>query len=102
MDVTPSHEDKKEEKIVHDNLKKICLRNRKNYKKYNKWCDEYFFLPHRKEARGIGGIFFDYETKDWYQNFKFVRELGLAFINISNRLITRKKKLNYTKKDKEK
>ena len=102
MDATPSHEDKKESQIVHNDLKKICLQNNKNYKKYKKWCDEYFYLPHRKEARGIGGIFFDYETKDWIKNFKFVRELGLAFIDISNKIINRKKKLKYTKKDKEK
>ena len=59
-------------------------------------------IPHRNEARGIGGIFFDYETKDWIKNFKFVRELGLAFIDISNKVINRKKKLKYSKKDKEK
>ena len=46
--------------------------------------------------------FFDYETKDWIKNFKFVRELGLAFIDISNKVVKRKKKLKYTKKDKEK
>ena len=102
MDVTPSHADKKESQIVHEDLKKICLQNKKNYKKYKKWCDEYFYLPHRKEARGIGGIFFDYEKKDWIKNFKFVRELGLAFIDISNKIINRKKKLKYTFKDKEK
>ncbi len=102
MDVTPSHEDKKESQIIHQDLKKICLKNKKNYKKYKKWCDKYFYLPHRKEARGIGGIFFDYETKDWVKNFKFVRELGLAFIDISNQVINRKRKLKFTKKDKEK
>ena len=102
MDVTPSHEDKKEKQIVHNDLKKICLQNRKNYKKYKKWCDEYFYLPHRKEVRGIGGIFFDYETKGWIKNFKFVRDLGLAFIDISNKVINRKKKLKYTLQDKEK
>ena len=102
MDVTPSQEDAKEKTIVHKELKKICLQNKKNYKKYKKWCDEYFYLPHRNEARGIGGIFFDYETKDWIKNFKFVRELGLAFIDISNKVINRKKKLKYSKKDKEK
>ena len=88
MDVTPSHEDKRERKIVHDDLKKICLQNKKNYQKYKKWCDEYFYLPHRNEARGIGGIFFDYETKNWIKNFKFVRELGLSFIDISKKIIT--------------
>ena len=102
MDATPSYNDSKEKKIIHDDLKKVCLKNKKNYKRYKKWCDEYFYLPHRQEARGIGGIFFDYERKDWIKNFKFVRELGLTFINISNKLINRKKKLNWTKKDKEK
>ena len=102
MDVTPSHKDKKEKKIVHNQLKKICKQNKKNYKKYKKWCDNYFFLPHRNEARGIGGIFFDYETKDWIKNFKFVRDLGFAFIDISKLIINRKKKLKWTKKDKEK
>ena len=101
MDVTPSHKDEKEKKIVHDQLKKICKQNKKNYKRYKKWCDDYFFLPHRNEARGIGGIFFDYETKDWMKNFKFVRDLGFAFIDISRLIVNRKKKLRWTKKDKE-
>ena len=102
MDATPSHKDVKESKIIHSGLKKICLQNNKNYKKYKRWCDEYFFLPHRQEARGVGGIFFDYETKDWVKNFKFVRELGLSFIDISNKIIKRKQKTKYTRKDKEK
>ena len=102
MDVTPSHEDPVESKFVHNELKKICLQNKKNYKKYKNWCDEYFYLPHRGEARGIGGIFFDYETKDWIKNFKFVRELGLGFIDISNKIINRKKNLKYSIKDKDK
>ena len=102
MDATPSYEDLKEKKMIHDELKKLCVQNKKNYKKYKKWCDEYFYLPHRKEARGIGGIFFDYETKDWIKNFKFVRELGLSFINISKKIIKRKEKFKWTNKDKEK
>ncbi|MDC0488727.1 oxygen-dependent coproporphyrinogen oxidase [Pelagibacteraceae bacterium] len=102
MDVTPSHTDNKENKIIHDDLKKLCLQNKKNYKRYKQWCDEYFYLPHRKEPRGIGGIFFDYEQKNWIKDFKFVRELGLTFINISNKVINKKKKLKWSKKDKEK
>ena len=102
MDATPSYQDAKERKLVHDMLKKVCVQNKKNYKKYKKWCDEYFYLPHRKEARGIGGIFFDYETDHWMKNFKFVRELGLAFIDISKTVITRKNNLKWKKKDKEK
>ena len=102
MDATPSYNDIKEKKMIHDELKRVCVQNKKNYRKYKKWCDEYFYLPHRKEARGIGGIFFDYETKDWIKNFKFVRELGLSFIEISKKIIKRKEKFKWTKNDKEK
>jgi coproporphyrinogen III oxidase len=102
MDVTPSHEDKKEKFLLHNKLKEICFQNKKNYNKYKKWCDEYFYLPHRNETRGIGGIFFDYESKNWNKNFKFIRELGLGFIDISSKLIKRKINLKWTKKDKDK
>ena len=101
MDITPSYQDIKEKKLIHNMLQKICFQNKKNYKKYKKWCDEYFYLPHRKESRGIGGIFFDYETDNWIKNFKFVRELGLAFIDISKTIIKRKNNSTWTKKDKE-
>ena len=58
MDVTPCIKDLKEKKLLHNELKKMCDRHNKNYyKKYKKWCDKYFYLPHRKETRGIGGIF---------------------------------------------
>tara|TARA_B100001057_G_scaffold489681_1_gene576397 strand:+ start:1956 stop:2783 length:828 start_codon:yes stop_codon:yes gene_type:complete len=101
MDVTPSFNDLKEKKILHEILKKVCTQNKKNYNKYKKWCDEYFYLPHRKESRGIGGIFFDYEMKDWTKNFKFVRDLGLTFIDASKKLINRKKNFKWTKIDKD-
>ena len=102
MDATPSHEDMKEKKLLHNMLKSVCTQNKKSYKKYKKWCDKYFYLPHRKEARGIGGIFFDYEIDNWIKNFKFVRELGLAFIDISKEIIQRKSNLRWKQKDKEK
>ena len=102
MDATPSYKDKKEELLIHGKLKEVCNQNKKNYNKYKVWCDKYFYLPHRKEVRGIGGIFFDYETKDWEKNFKFVRELGLTFIDISKIIIQKKINLKWTKKDKEK
>ena len=101
IDVTPSFKDTKEKLIIHQKLKKICLSNHKDYNKYKKWCDNYFYLPHRKEPRGIGGIFFDYETKNWEKNFKFVQELGLGFIDIVKETIINKRRLNWDKKDKE-
>ena len=101
MDATPSHKDMKERKLIHNMLKKVCSQNKKNYKKYKKWCDKYFYLHHRKEPRGIGGIFFDYETENWNKNFKFVREVGLTFIDIAKKVIKRKINLKWKKKDKE-
>jgi len=102
MDVTPCFIDNSEKLYFHNELKKICKKNKKNYKKYKKWCDQYFYLPHRKEPRGIGGIFFDYEKKDWDKNFKFIRELGLGFIDITREIILNKINKKWTKRDKEK
>ena len=102
-DLTPSMPAAKQADAFHADLQACCRRHDPEYSdKYKKLCDEYFYLPHRNEARGIGGIFFYYETKDWIKNFKFVRELGLVFIDISNKIINRKKNLKYSKKDKEK
>jgi coproporphyrinogen III oxidase len=102
MDVTPAIKDEKEKKNFHKILKAMCDRHNKNYyKKYKKWCDEYFYLPHRKEPRGIGGIFFDYKKNNWEKDFSFVREVGISFKNISNEIIEKKNKLKWTIKDKE-
>ena len=101
IDLTPSHKDKKEEKYFHSKLKIVCKENRKNYNKYKAWCDRYFFLPHRNEKRGIGGIFFDYESKNWEKNFKFVRDVGMTFIKVSENIIKRKINLKYNDNDKE-
>jgi coproporphyrinogen III oxidase len=101
MDATPSFHDKKEKNYIHQKLKEICVLNNKNYNKYKKWCDNYFYLPHRKEPRGIGGIFFDYETKNWKDNFKFIQDLGVEFINITKQIILNKKKLKWSEKDKD-
>jgi len=101
MDATPSFKDTKEKLSIHQKLKKICLSNYKDYNKYKKWCDNYFYLPHRKEPRGIGGIFFDYETKNWEKNFKFVQDLGTGFMDITKKIILNKKKLKWSEVDKE-
>ena len=100
MDVTPSLKDSNEKKLVHKNLKLVCNNNKKSYKNYKNWCDDYFLIKHREETRGIGGIFFDYLYKDWENNFKFVRDVGIGFIDITKMLIEKKRFLNWTKKQK--
>ena len=102
MDVTPSNKDENEKKEFHKILKKMCNRhNKKYYPKYKKWCDEYFYLPHRKEARGIGGIFFDYKKNNFEKDFKFVREVGTTFELIFKRIIKKKIKKKWNLRDKE-
>ena len=102
MDVTPCIKDSKEKKWFHNELKKTCDRHNKSYyKKYKKWCDEYFYLPHRKEARGIGGIFFDYKKNNWQKDFAFIRDIGLTFKKIFNSIIMKKYKKKWNIKEKE-
>tara|TARA_Y100000816_G_scaffold213668_1_gene159016 strand:- start:3338 stop:4165 length:828 start_codon:yes stop_codon:yes gene_type:complete len=101
IDVTPCFNDKNVKKILFKELKKVCDRQNKNtFKKYKKWCDEYFYLPHRKEARGIGGIFFDYKKDNWKKDFSFVRELGISFIKIFNKIISARKNKKWNKSQK--
>ena len=102
MDVTPCFTDNKQKKSFHKELKKMCdLHNKKYYPKYKKLCEQYFYLPHRKETRGIGGIFFDYKMNNWEKDFLFVKDVGITFNNLVNKIITKKMFLKWTKKDKE-
>jgi coproporphyrinogen III oxidase len=59
------------------------------YDKFKTWCDEYFTLKHRKEMRGIGGIFYDYLESDWEATFAFTQDVGRAFLNIYPELVRR-------------
>jgi coproporphyrinogen III oxidase len=63
------------------------------YDKFKSWCDEYFFLKHRGEMRGVGGIFYDYLETDWVETFAFTQEVGRAFLGVYPELVRK----NFTK-----
>ena len=67
-----------------------------DYAHYKRWCDEYFFLPHRGEPRGVGGIFFDYLKGDLSKLFSFVRDCGNAFLEAYLPIVQRRKDEIYT------
>jgi len=101
MDVTPSIKDQKESKLFHKKIRTMCNKhNSSYYLKYKKWCDNYFFLPHRKERRGIGGIFFDYKRDNWKKDFNFIRDVGLCFLDCSKTIIGKKINRKWTEKQK--
>jgi len=102
MDATPCLVDLKEKKFFHKELKKVCnVHSKKYYPKYKKWCDKYFYLPHRKETRGIGGIFFDYKMDNWEKDFLFIKDIGNAFSYLLKKIIEKKMFLKWSQKEKE-
>jgi coproporphyrinogen III oxidase len=80
-DLTPLLPDAEAGADFHAGLKAACDRNDPDYyAKYKKWCDEYFYLPHRDEPRGAGGIFYDnLNSGDWSADFAFTQDVGRGF-----------------------
>ena len=103
MDITPSLKFM-EEGNYHSGLQKVCNKYDKSYyPKYKEWCDDYFYLKHRNEARGIGGIFFDYlRTDDWGKDFEFIRDVGLYFQNFVKHTLLTLKDEKWSDDDKQK
>ena len=75
----------------HAALKSACAgRQGVDYERFKAWCDDYFFLPHRNEPRGTGGIFYDhFNSGDWDADFAFTRAVGEAFLDIYPKLVRR-------------
>ena len=89
-DLTPVFPDDADTGDFHGAFKAACDAHGEDYyDRFKKWCDEYFWLPHRNEARGVGGIFYDYLEDDWDANFAFTRDVGKAFLDVYPRLVER-------------
>ncbi len=72
------------------------------YRKYSLWCDDYFYLPHRNETRGIGGIFYDYLASDnWERDFRFTQAVGEAFIHVYPIIVRRRMNEDWSPAEKE-
>jgi coproporphyrinogen III oxidase len=87
----------------HAKLKGACERHPvADYAKYRAWCDEYFFLPHRGEPRGMGGVFYDYHNSgDWSADFAFTQDVGRAFLDVYSKIVRRNMNTPWTDADRE-
>ena len=73
-----------------------------HYPRFKRWCDEYFYLPHRKEPRGVGGIFYDnLESGDFEANFSFTRDVGLAVLDAFPRIVRRAMNSDWTQAERD-
>jgi coproporphyrinogen III oxidase len=87
----------------HAAMQAACARHEvADYERYKKWCDEYFFLKHRNEMRGIGGIFYDYHNSGrWDADFAFTRDVGCGFLEVFPRLVRKNMFTPWTETERE-
>jgi len=90
-DLTPMFPAERDAADFHAALKGACdAHGADYYDRFKEWCDRYFYLPHRDEPRGIGGIFYDnLDSGDWEADFAFTRDVGLAFLDVYPRIVRR-------------
>lgn len=105
IDLTPHYVNKEDAKFFHEALKKVCDKHDPSYyPKFKTWADDYFYIPHRKETRGIGGIFFDRITSDDPETFNkqlaFWKEVGETFAPTYTELIKRNKDKSFGETEK--
>ncbi|MGO8866227.1 MAG: oxygen-dependent coproporphyrinogen oxidase [Alphaproteobacteria bacterium] len=102
-DLTPMRADADDAAAFHAAFKAACDAHDPGYHpRFKAWCDEYFFLKHRDEPRGIGGIFFDYlEEGAWEARFGFVREVGRTFLSVYPKIVRRHMDESWTAEERE-
>jgi coproporphyrinogen III oxidase len=101
-DLTPYYPFREDAEHFHRTLKEACDKHDPDYyPRFKKWCDEYFFIKHRGETRGVGGIFFDYLTGDAEKLFAFVKDAGEAFLPAYLPIIERRRGYDYGERERE-
>ncbi len=102
MDLTPSYLFEDDARHFHKTLKSSCDKHDKSfYPKFKFLCDGYFFIKHRNESRGIGGIFFDYLKGNPEKTFLFVQDAGNCFLDAYLPIVDRRKRESWGKSEKE-
>ena len=108
IDLTPHYVDHEDAKFFHNQLKTACDQyDLSYYPKFKNWADDYFFIKHRKETRGIGGIFFDqlndttYSNKSKSELFEFVKSIGTSFVPTYEHLAVSNRTKSYDQKEKD-
>jgi coproporphyrinogen III oxidase len=87
-DLTPMVPNEQDTQAFHSALQAACDAHGPDYyTRFKKWCDEYFYLPHRSEARGVGGIFYDYLEADFDKDFAFTRAVGETFLDVYPKIV---------------
>jgi coproporphyrinogen III oxidase len=101
-DLTPYYPFREDVVHFHRTFKEACDRHDPDYyPRFKKWCDEYFFIKHRNETRGAGGIFFDYLQGDPDKVFAFVRDAGEAFLPAYLPIVERRRGVEYAERERE-
>jgi coproporphyrinogen III oxidase len=102
-DLTPLYIYQDDYDYFHNKTKEFCdIHNKEYYSKFKKQCDEYFYLHHRKEPRGIGGIFYDYlNNDDFEKDFMFTKDVGLNFLMIYSNIVNKNMYKNFNESDRE-
>jgi coproporphyrinogen III oxidase len=101
-DLTPFIPFAEDTRDFHDGLRAACaLHGPDSYAKYSKWCDEYFYIPHRQSIRGVGGVFFDYLEGDFNALLPFVSAVANAYVDVFPRILERRKTTPYTDAEKD-
>jgi coproporphyrinogen III oxidase len=101
-DLTPVFPNDQDTADFHCAFKTCCdAHDPDYYPEFKEWCDRYFFLPHRNEARGIGGIFYDYLEGNWEDDFAYTKDVGRTFLEIYPKLVRRHMNKSWTEEQRE-
>ncbi|MCI5055309.1 MAG: oxygen-dependent coproporphyrinogen oxidase [Flavobacteriales bacterium] len=106
IDLTPHYVVESDAKWFHQELKKVCDKHDPSYHpKFSQWADDYFYIQHRQETRGVGGIFFDRLKEDNLKSkrniFEFVYDVGKSFVPIYSEIVNRNRNKSFTESNKQ-